>query len=356
MRKPSPRVQDAKGDMDSTEFPRIISSSDDEALDKEDISKQERIDEIDVDEDIALMIIDAVVDATQVTTAIVDIPVNAAETIVTTPTITTESTKTNVKVTQASKRKEEGLIEEPEMPKKRKHQIKADKELAKKLQAKINEEDRLARERAQKEQEENNALINTCDDIQAKIDADAQLAQRLHEEEHLHLTDAEKAKLFMEFIKKRRKFFAAKKDEEKRNKPPTKAQQRSIMSTYLKNMDGWKIRSLKKKSFAKIQELFDKVMKRINTFVDYRTQLVVEGSKKDEVTEGSLKRAGEEIEQENAKKQKMKDDKESTELKQCLEIVPDDEDDVTIDATPLSSKSPKIVDYKIYKEEKKSYI
>nr|GEY90358.1 hypothetical protein [Tanacetum cinerariifolium] len=48
----------------------------------------------------------------------------------------------------------------------------------------------------------------------------------------------EKAKLFMEFMEKRRKFFATKRDEEKRNKPPTKAQQRSIMSTYLKNMDG----------------------------------------------------------------------------------------------------------------------
>ncbi|GKE87856.1 hypothetical protein Tco_1565331, partial [Tanacetum coccineum] len=31
-------------------------------------------------------------------------------------------------------------------------------------------------------------------------------------------------------------------------------------------------------------------------------------------------------------------------------------DDVTIDATPLSTKSPTIVDYKIYKEGKKSYI
>ncbi|GJS35147.1 hypothetical protein Tco_0533529 [Tanacetum coccineum] len=32
-----------------------------------------------------------------------------------------------------------------------------------------------------------------------------------------------------------------------------------------------------------------------------------------------------------------------------------DEDDVTIDATPLSTKSPTIVEYKIYKERKKSY-
>ncbi|GKE45845.1 hypothetical protein Tco_1473129 [Tanacetum coccineum] len=51
----------------------------------------------------------------------------------------------------------------------------------------------------------------------------------------------------------------------------------------------------------------------------------------------------------------MEEDKESEELKQCLEIILDGGDDVTIDATPLSIKSPTIVDYKIYKEGKKSY-
>nr|GEZ29621.1 hypothetical protein [Tanacetum cinerariifolium] len=50
------------------------------------------------------------------------------------------------------------------------------------------------------------------------------------------------------------------------------------------------------------------------------------------------------------------DDKEFAELKQCLEIIPEDGVDVTIDATPLSSKSPTIVDYKIHKEGKKSYL
>nr|GEU97871.1 hypothetical protein [Tanacetum cinerariifolium] len=76
----------------------VISSSDDEALDKEDTSKHERIDEINVDEDIALMIIDTIVDVAQVTTAIVDVLVSAAEAIVTTaPTITVESKKIEVK-------------------------------------------------------------------------------------------------------------------------------------------------------------------------------------------------------------------------------------------------------------------
>ncbi|GKG25894.1 hypothetical protein Tco_0399040, partial [Tanacetum coccineum] len=51
-------------------------------------------------------------------------------------------------------------------------------------------------------------------------------------------------------------------------------------------------------------------MKRVNTFVDYRTELVKESSKKAKVTEGGSKRAEDELEQENAKKQKVDDDKE----------------------------------------------
>nr|GFC08295.1 hypothetical protein [Tanacetum cinerariifolium] len=50
----------------------VISSSDDEALDKEDTSKHKRIDEIDANEYITLMLIDTIVDAAQVTTAIAD--------------------------------------------------------------------------------------------------------------------------------------------------------------------------------------------------------------------------------------------------------------------------------------------
>ncbi|GJS07006.1 hypothetical protein Tco_0363802 [Tanacetum coccineum] len=156
-----------------------------------------------------------------------------------------------------------------------------------------------------------------------------------------------------------------------KNRPPTRAQQRSIMCTYLKNMEGLKPKSLKNRPFANIQELFDKAMKMLNTFVDYRAELVEESFKKAETEllveesskkaeaeiaqESSSKRAREELEQESSKKQKVEEDKESEELKKYLEIVPDDGDDVTIDATPLSIKSPTIVDYKIYQEGKKSF-
>nr|GFC28047.1 hypothetical protein [Tanacetum cinerariifolium] len=43
------------------------------------------------------------------------------------------------------------------------------------------------------------------------------------------------------------------------------------------------------------------------------------------------------------------------ELRKYIEIVPDDGDEVLIEATPISSRSPTIIYYKIHKEGKKTY-
>nr|GEV17920.1 hypothetical protein [Tanacetum cinerariifolium] len=173
------------------------------------------------------------------------------------------------------------------------------------------------------------------DDVQAKIDVDYQMAKGLQAEEQQELTDAEKATLFMQFLAKRKKLFAAKRVEEKRNKPPTQAQKRKIMCTYLKNMEGYTLKQLKSFEFDKIQEMFDKAFKRVNTFKDFRTELV-QGQDKE-------KRVGEELTQESAKKQKANDDKEIAELKQLMKIIPDEEE-VAIDDIPLAVKSLGIVD------------
>ncbi|GJU95324.1 hypothetical protein Tco_1320080 [Tanacetum coccineum] len=116
------------------------------------------------------------------------------------------------------------------------------------------------------------------------------------------------------------------------------------MCTYLKNMEGKKLKDLKNKSFDSIQKMFDRAFKRVNTFVDFRTDLV----------EGSSKRAGEELEHESTKKQKVDEDKDTPELQILMEVILDKEE-VAIDAVPLATKSPKIVDWKIHKEGKKSY-
>nr|GEY39448.1 hypothetical protein [Tanacetum cinerariifolium] len=45
----------------------------------------------------------------------------------------------------------------------------------------------------------------------------------------------------------------------------------------------------------------------------------------------------------------------SKELRKCIDIVLDDGDEVLIEATPIYSRSPTIIDYKIHKEGKKTY-
>ncbi|GJW39456.1 hypothetical protein Tco_0065301 [Tanacetum coccineum] len=168
--------------------------------------------------------------------------------------------------------------------------------------------------------------------IMAKIKIDYELSQRLQAEEQEELTIEEKAILFQQLLEKRRKHFAAKRAEEKRNRPPTKAQQRSMMTTYLKNMAGWKPKDLKNKSFANIQELFDKVMKRVNTFVDFRTELV-EGTEMEE----SSKKVDQKVDVEKETEQ------EKAELQSLMEIV-SDEEGIAIDAIPSATKPPSIVD------------
>ncbi|GJR79487.1 putative ribonuclease H-like domain-containing protein [Tanacetum coccineum] len=146
---------------------------------------------------------------------------------------------------------------------------------------------------------------------------------------------------------KRKKHFARVRAEDQRRKPPTKAQKRKTISTYLKNMAGYKHNQLKNKTFDDIQKLFDKEMKRVNTFVDMDTKLVKDSETR---AEGSSKSVGEELESENLKKQKLNenvevevdDDQEEAEMKKHMEIVPDDE--VAFDAIPLATKPPIIAD------------
>ncbi|GJY50477.1 hypothetical protein Tco_0441324, partial [Tanacetum coccineum] len=75
-------------------------------------------------------------------------------------------------------------------------------------------------------------------------------------------------------------------------------------------------------------------------------------------TERSSKRAGDELESKNLKKQKLDENVDAevadeAEMKKHIEIVPDDE--VAIDAIPLATKPPIIVDCKIIKEGKIGY-
>nr|GEX18604.1 hypothetical protein [Tanacetum cinerariifolium] len=217
-----------------------------------------------------------------------------------------KSTTTTTISSQQTHDKGKGImLEEPVKPKK-KDQIRLDEEAVKKLQAEFDKEERLAREK---------------------------LAERLQVQKQEDLSIEKKDTLFQQLLEKRRKHFVAKRAKEKRNKPPTKSQHRKIMYTYLKNMDGYKLKEFKLKKFDSIQEMFDRAFKRVNTFEGFRTELA----------KGNEKGAGEELVQEITKKQKVEDDKEKAELKQLMETIPDEEE-VVIDAIPLAVKSLRIVD------------
>nr|GEU67164.1 hypothetical protein [Tanacetum cinerariifolium] len=142
-------------------------------------------------------------------------------------------------------------------------------------------------------------IIEEWDDVQATIDADRQLDEQIKSQEREQLSIEERSKLLNELLESRRKYFAAKRAEEIKKKPPTKAQQKKNVEEILKKT-------------------------------------------KAEVTEGSSKRAGQELKQESAKKQKLAEqeqakvaDDDTAELKRCLEIVLEDDDDVAIEVTPL---------------------
>nr|GEY07602.1 hypothetical protein [Tanacetum cinerariifolium] len=172
------------------------------------------------------------------------------------------------------------------------------------MQAKLEEEERLAN---QKEEEDNIALIESWDNTQAMMDVDYELDARLQEEERGKLTIEEKSRFFVELMDKKRNI---------------------------------------------LQDLELKRSKWIESFVPMDTELK-KGSEK--AAEGSSKREACKLEQEDAKRHRIKEENTSVKLKRCLEIIPDGDDDVTIEATSLSSKSLKIIDYKIYKEGSKRF-
>ncbi|GJT34197.1 hypothetical protein Tco_0924616 [Tanacetum coccineum] len=259
---------------------RVESSDNKESL-GEDTSKQGRIDAIDADEEIILV-------------SVHDVNVFAGEEV-----FVTEQDVDDITLAQAleemksTKPKHKGVVIQDL------DQIRLDEETAKYLQAEFDEEERLTREKAEKEEEANIALIKTWDDIQAKINADHQLAERMQAQEQEELSIKERSTIFQQLLEKRRKHFAAKRAEKKRNKPPTKDQQRKIIA-----------------------------FKRVNTFEDFRTELV----------KGKEKRAETKLAQEITKKQKVEDDKEIIKIKKLMEIIPDEEE-IAIDAIPLAVKS-----------------
>ncbi|GKA46267.1 hypothetical protein Tco_0739150, partial [Tanacetum coccineum] len=129
-------------------------------------------------------------------------------------------------------------------------QIKRDVEVALRLQAELDEELKVERERQEKAS--TIAIAKMFDEVQARMDADYELATRMTQEEQEKYTIKERAKLLAEFFERRKKQLATERAEAIKNKPPTKTQLRNLMMTYLKNMGGYKHSQLKEKSYEEI--------------------------------------------------------------------------------------------------------
>ncbi|GJZ53709.1 hypothetical protein Tco_0608594 [Tanacetum coccineum] len=300
------RINDIDVDANITLVSLFVDEDDVEMFDKdEDVALNAAKDGVNENEEVVEEVIEAIntakliVDAAKV--SVVGVQVSAADVTKTVSAALSTIAATTVEEvtlaqtvqkmkTQPQDKGKAKMIE----PVKMKDQIRLDEETVIRLQAEFDEEERLAKEEAQNIKKANIALIKEWDNIQTKIDTDYQLAERLQTEEQEELSIDERAKLFQQLLETRRRHFAKKRAEEKRNKPPTQAQQRRIINE-----------------------------------------------------------KGEALEQENTKKQKVDEDKSTTELQSLMEVIPDEEE-VAIDAIPLATKEDLEDLYKLVRAKYKS--
>ncbi|GKB20776.1 hypothetical protein Tco_0854699 [Tanacetum coccineum] len=195
---------------------RVDSSEEEEVL-GEDASKQGRSDNVDTlfsgqDEEMLndgkeVVVVEEINERRNVVNEVAEVikiaQVSAASEKVSTASATTTTTTTEDDLTLAqaladlksTKLKAKGIaFREPEIVKK--DQLKLDDEITLKLQAEIDEEERIARVEEEKIDEAN----ISWDDIQAKVDADYQLAERLQAKEQEQFTIEQKATLFKELL------------------------------------------------------------------------------------------------------------------------------------------------------------
>nr|GEU56081.1 ribonuclease H-like domain-containing protein [Tanacetum cinerariifolium] len=156
------------------------------------------------------------------------------------------------------------------------------------------------REKAAEQEAKDDALIEQMEDVQARIDADALLAERLQQEEREQFTVDEQARILVDLIAER-------------------------------------------KSFKEIQMLYEREQKWINDFVPMDFEEVNDSEQQ---AKGSKKTSRLDHDKESVKKQKLKEaDAKKEELRACLDIVPID--DIAIDVESLATKYP-IVDWKTH--------
>nr|GEV27645.1 hypothetical protein [Tanacetum cinerariifolium] len=125
-----------------------------------------------------------------------------------------------------------------------------------------------------------------------------------------------------------------------------KAQARKNMMIYLKNMAEFKMDYFKGMSYNNIRLIFEKYFNSNVAFLEKSKEQLEEEERR------ALKRKTESSKVKAAKKQKL--DEKVEELKKHLQIIPNNDDDVYTEATPLALKVP-VIDYEIHTENNKPY-
>nr|GEU92776.1 putative ribonuclease H-like domain-containing protein [Tanacetum cinerariifolium] len=139
---------------------------------------------------------------------------------------------------------------------------------------------------------------------------------------------------------------AVKRYQAMKRKPQTEAQARKSMMMYLKNVAGFKMDYFKGMSYDDIRPIFEA---KFNSNVAF---LLMTKEQIEEDKNRALQKINETPAERAAKRRKL--DEEVEDLKRHLQIVPNEDDDVYTEATPLARKVL-VVDYEIIKINNKPY-
>nr|GEY56696.1 hypothetical protein [Tanacetum cinerariifolium] len=131
-----------------------------------------------------------------------------------------------------------------------------------------------------------------------------------------------------------------------KRKPQTESQARKNMMIYLRKMVGFKTDYFKGMSYDDTRPIFEKYFNLNVAFLEKTKEQIEEEDSR------ALKRKTKSSKEKAAKKQKL--DEEVEELRKHLQVVPNNDDDVYTEATPLDLKVL-VVDYAIHTENNKPY-
>nr|GEV36905.1 hypothetical protein [Tanacetum cinerariifolium] len=176
-----------------------------------------------------------------------------------------------------------------------------------------------------------------------QIELDEQYARELHAELNKDI-DWDEA---IDHVKRKAKEdHAVKRYQVLNRKPQTEAQARKNMIMYLKNVAGFKMDYFKGMSYDDIRPIFEA---KFNTNVAF---LLKTKEQIEEDENKALQKLNKTPAERATKRRKL--DEEVEELRRHLQIMPNEDDDVYTEATPLARKVP-VVDYLIIKINNKPY-